>query len=160
MSSDIIRVGIVGANPRQGWAAMAHIPALTALPQFTLTAVCTTRAESAQAAAEAFGAGHAFTDAGDLAAHPEVDLVTVAIRTPAHLDPVVAALDAGKHVYCEWPLARTTKEAEMLAAAANDAGVHHAVGLQARYAPAVGYLRDLIAEGYIGQVTSVDVVAA
>ena len=160
MGSDIIRVGIVGANPQQGWASTAHVPALTQLPNFAITAVCTTRPESARMAATAFGAAHAFTDARQLASHPEVDLVTVAVRTPAHLDPVLAALEAGKHVYCEWPLARTTKEAEMMASAARDAGVTHAVGLQARYAPAVAYLRDLIAEGYIGQVTSVDVIAA
>src|SRR5689334_14467526 len=129
MGSDIIRVGIVGANPHQGWASTAHVPALKQLPDFWITAVCTSRAETAEAAAGAFGAGHAFTDPRALAAHREVDLVTVAVRTPAHLDLVHAALDAGKHVYCEWPLAATTKEAEVMAAAARDAGVHHAIGL-------------------------------
>ncbi|MCK7624327.1 Gfo/Idh/MocA family oxidoreductase [Streptomyces sp. RS10V-4] len=155
-----LRVGVIGANPDRGWAARAHIPALAALPDYALTAVATSRPESARAAARAFGAAHAFTDAGRLAAHPEVDLVVVTVKVPAHAELVGAALAAGKHVYCEWPLARTTEEAATLAAAAERAGVHHALGLQARYAPAVSYARELVAAGRLGRITSATVHAA
>jgi predicted dehydrogenase len=147
-------VGIIGANPDRGWAARAHVPAIHPSPDFALTAVATTRAESAEAARDRFGAQHAFTDPACLAAHPDVDLVVVTVKVPAHVELVRAALDAGKHVYCEWPLTRTAAEAADLAAAARLTGVHAVVGLQARYAPAVGRARHLIAEGGIGTILS------
>jgi predicted dehydrogenase len=155
-----IRVGIIGASPDRGWAARAHVPALMALPEYEITAVGTSRPESARAAARQFGAAHAFTDAQQLAEHPEVDLVVITVKVPAHAELVQAALAAGKHVYCEWPLARTTEEADTLTKAARIAGVHHAVGLQARYAPAIAYARDLVEDGHVGRVTSATVYAA
>ncbi|MET8976487.1 Gfo/Idh/MocA family oxidoreductase [Streptomyces sp. NPDC004539] len=155
-----IRVGVIGASPDRGWATAAHLPALTALPDFEITAVATTRTGSARRAAELAGAAHAFTDPARLSGHPDVDLVVVAVKTPDHAGLVLPALDAGKHVYCEWPLARTTKEAEVMAEAAARAGVHHAVGLQARHAPAVRHARSLLTRGAIGRVTGVNVYAA
>jgi D-arabinose 1-dehydrogenase-like Zn-dependent alcohol dehydrogenase len=72
-------------------AASAHIPAIKASPDFVLTAVATTRAESARAARDRFGAQHAFTDAISLARHPDVDLVVVTVKVPAHVELVTAA---------------------------------------------------------------------
>jgi predicted dehydrogenase len=74
-----IRVGIVGVSPNRGFASIAHIPALRALPEFEITAVCTTRQDSAEAAARHFGVPLAFSDAEKLARHPDVDLVTVSV---------------------------------------------------------------------------------
>lgn len=155
-----IRVGVIGASPDRGWAARAHVPALMSLPGYRITAVCTSRPESARAAAREFGAPHAFTDARRLAEHPEVDLVVITVRVPLHAELVEAALAAGKHVYCEWPLARTSEEAGALVTSARRAGVHHVIGLQARYAPAIAYARELIAAGHVGRVTSATVYAA
>lgn len=150
-----IGIGIVGAGGEGSWAARAHVPALATLPGLRITAVSTTRPESAREAALVTGAEHAFTDARSLAEHPDVDLVVVSVKVPAHLELVTAAIDAGKHVLCEWPLARTTEEAEQLAAAADGAGVLHTLGLQARYSPAVRRARQLIADGYLGELHSV-----
>ena len=61
-NSNKIRVGIVGANPQRGFASVAHIPALQALPDFEITAVCTSRQDSAEAAARHLGARLAFAD--------------------------------------------------------------------------------------------------
>jgi predicted dehydrogenase len=83
-----------------------------------------------------------------------VDLVVVTVKVPAHVELVRAALDAGKHVYCEWPLTTTAAEAADLTGAARRAGVHAVVGLQTRFAPAVERARRLIAEGGIGTVLS------
>jgi predicted dehydrogenase len=149
-----IGIGILGANPDRGWAARAHIPAIEASPDFTLTAVATTRVQSAQAARDRFGARHAFTDAASLARHRDVDLVVVTVKVPAHVELVTAALDAGKHVYCEWPLTRTSAEAGVLAAAAKMAGVRTVTGLQGRFAPAVARARTMIAEGALGTILS------
>ncbi|MEU5418447.1 Gfo/Idh/MocA family protein [Streptomyces sp. NPDC020799] len=160
MERKSIRVGIIGASPERSWAARAHIPALTASPEYSITAVGTSRPESAHAAARQVGAAHAFTDARQLVEDPGVDLVVITVKVPAHAELAQAALTAGKHVYCEWPLARTTDEAEALVRSADAAGVHHVTGLQARYAPAIAYARELIADGRIGRVTSATVYAA
>ena len=106
-----IRVGMVGANPSRGFASIAHIPALQALPDFEISAVCTTRQDSADAAARHYGVPLAFCDAEKLAQHPDVDLVAVSVKVPDHYLPVMAAIEAGKHVYCEWPLGTNTEEA-------------------------------------------------
>ncbi len=100
-----------------------------------LTAVCTTRPESAEEAREAFGAKLAFHDFRAMVASPEIDAVAVVVRVPAHYEPTKAAIEAGKHVYTEWPLGRTTAEAEELAALARAKGVQTAVGLQSRVSP-------------------------
>ena len=152
------RVGIVGASASRGFASIAHIPALQALPDFEITAVCTTRQESAEAAARHYGVPLAFSDPEQLARHPEVDLVTVSVKVPDHLEPVMAAIEAGKHVYCEWPLGRDTAEAVRMLEAADRKGVRHAVGLQGQASPAINYARDLVAEGYVGRVLSATMI--
>src|SRR5437879_12679205 len=76
--TDKIRVGIVGATVTQGgshWGANAHVPALKALPNYELKAVCTSHEDTAKASAAAFGAERAFHRFSDMAAHPEVDLI-------------------------------------------------------------------------------------
>jgi len=98
-TSSKIRVGIVGANPQRGFASVAHIPALQALPDFEITAVCTSRQDTAEAAARHYGARLAFSDCEKLAQHPDVDLVTVSVKVPDHYRPVMAAIEAGKHIY-------------------------------------------------------------
>src|SRR5438874_6061577 len=125
-----IRVGLVRASASRGFASIAHIPALRALPQFEIAAVCTARQESAEAAARHYGVPLAFADPEKMAAHPDIDLVTVSVKVPDHYRPVMAAIEAGKHIYCEWPLGRDTAEAERMLQAAQQAGVRHAVGLQ------------------------------
>jgi predicted dehydrogenase len=154
-----IRVGIVGASAQRGFAAIAHIPALRALPQFEIAAVCTARPETAEAAARQYGAPLFFADPAALARHPEIDLVTVSVKVPDHYFPVMAAIAAGKHVYCEWPLGRDTAEAERMLAAAERRGVRHVVGLQGRMSPALNYVRDLVADGYVGRVLAASMLA-
>src|SRR5271170_151329 len=157
-TTDRIRVGIVGASPGRGFASIAHIPALRALPDVEITAVCTTRQESADATAKLFGIPLAFADPKQLAQHPHVDLVTVSVKVPDHYLPVMAAIEAGKHVYSEWPLGRDTEEAARMRDAANRKGIRHAVGLQGQVSPAINYTKDLIAEGYVGRVLSATMI--
>lgn len=153
--ADRIRVGLVGANPDKGWGSAVHIPALAALDRFELTAVATTRRESAERSAAAFGAKHAFDEVDPLVAHPEVDLVVVSVKAPDHYKVAKAALKAGKHVYCEWPLAANSGQAEELASLAASKGLCAMVGLQARGAPALRQARELVATGQIGRVFAV-----
>jgi len=146
-----IRLGLIGAGP---WAGRAHLPALAASPDFELAAVCTTRAETAEAARRKHGARLAFHDVETLVNSPEVDAVAVVVKVPHHHALTRAALAAGKHVYTEWPLGRTTAEATDLADLARARGLQTAVGLQARVSPALAHMRHLVASGHIGAVTA------
>ena len=153
--ADKIRVGIVGATVTQGgsgWGANAHVPAIDVLEDYELIAVCTTREETALASKEKFGAKYAFTDIHEMAKHPEVDLVAVVVRVPGHKDLVMAGLEANKAVFCEWPLGANLAEAEEMAKLAKERGLKTMVGLQARSDPTLMYARDLINDGYIGEV--------
>jgi predicted dehydrogenase len=91
-----------------------------------------------------------------MGADPQVEAALVAVRVPAHYKLSKDALDAGKHVYCEWPLGANTKEAEELAALARKKKLLTMVGLQRRASPAYMYMRELIKDGYVGQVLSVN----
>ncbi|MCL2395054.1 MAG: Gfo/Idh/MocA family oxidoreductase [Acidimicrobiaceae bacterium] len=150
-----IRVGIVGANPTRGWALSAHLPALSALPDYEVTAVSTTRAESAAETAAKFGIPHSFDNAKALAEHDDVDLVVISVKVPHHLELTRTALDAGKHVFTEWPLGASSEQAAELTTLAKARGVHHIIGLQGRHGPLNNYVRHLVSEGYVGRVLSV-----
>ncbi|MEU1208615.1 Gfo/Idh/MocA family oxidoreductase [Nocardia sp. NPDC005825] len=152
----MIRVGVVGAG---GWADSSHLPALTALEQFDVTAVATTNQDSATRAAAAHGVPHAFSDAYELAAHPEVDLVVVSVKASGHAAVIKAALKAGKHVVSEWPLGIDDDEAGELTAAATAAGVVHAVVLQGHHSPSARFTADLLADGRIGTLETVVLTA-
>jgi len=156
-----IRVGIIGANPARGWAAQAHIPALKSLSDdFEITALSTSRRESAAAAGKHFGVPLAFDNHQELVNNDAVDVVAVTVKVPYHLELATAALDAGKAVYCEWPLGNGLHEAETLAALAKKKGVLAVAGLQARSAPSVAYVRDLIEQGFVGEVLSTTLIGS
>src|SRR5438874_1623561 len=156
-----IRVGIIGANPDRGWAAQAHIPALRSLADdFEITALSTTRRESADAAGKLFGVPAVFDNHQDLVSNSAVDVVAVTVKVPYHLELATAALEAGKAVYCEWPLGNGLIEAETLAALARKKGVLAVTGLQARSAPSVAYVHDLIQQGYVGEVLSTTLIGS
>src|SRR2546429_6401839 len=155
--ADKIRLGLVGASVTGTWSSRSHLPAVRASAEVELTAVWTTRADSAEAARRAWGARLAFDDWRKMVASPEIDAVAVVVRVPSHYAPTKAALEAGKHVYCEWPLGRTTAEAVELAALAKANGLVTAVGLQARVNPAVMYMKEQIEAGFVGEVMAVHV---
>ncbi len=156
-----IRVGIIGASPDRGWAAEAHIPALKSFSDdFEIAALSTSRRESADAASKLFGVPVAFDNYQDLVNRADVDVVAITVKVPYHLELATAALNAGKAVYCEWPLGNGLKEAETLAMLAKKKGVLAVVGLQARFAPSVAYVHDLISQGYIGEVLSTSLIGS
>jgi len=136
MAEAKIRVGVIGANARYGWGMRAHLPALLSLPEYELTAVCTAHPETAEESAKQYGARLAFHDYQQMVMHPEIDLVSVAVKVPMHYGMVMAALGAGKHVYCEWPLGANLEEAEEMAALAKTKGGH----------------QELLSENYLGEV--------
>jgi predicted dehydrogenase len=154
----MLGVGIVGVSPVRGWAATSHIPALRALPNYEVRALSGHSAESARAAGEAFGVGAVFSDHERLVTRPDIDVVAVTVKAPHHRELVVAALAAGKAVYCEWPLGRDLDDARAMAALAAEQGVRTVVGLQARQAPVIERVRELLGDGYVGEVLSTTMV--
>jgi predicted dehydrogenase len=160
MRNGRIGVGIIGASPGKGWASATHVPALKSLPFFDLCAVSTSRPESAEAARKQFGVPLAFHDPLEMIARAEVDLVVISVRVPRHYELVSAAIRAGKAVFCEWPLGNGLSEATELAALARAEGVGNWVGLQNRAAPSVNRIRDLVREGYLGEVMSTTLIGS
>ncbi|MGW3986560.1 Gfo/Idh/MocA family protein [Streptomyces sp. NPDC004830] len=157
-----IGVGIVGLSADGGWGARGHLPALRAVGGYELRALTASTPDSARKAAAAFELPEsaAGTDAAALADRDDVDLVVVTVRVPHHRELILPALRAGKTVLSEWPLGNGLAEAEELAGLAAATGVRTAVGLQARSAPVVRYLRDLVADGYVGDVLSTTLVGS
>jgi predicted dehydrogenase len=151
-----LRIGIVGADAKgQGWAPLAHFPALRSLPEYEIAALCTAHEDTARAAAERYGMANAYHDYRKMFGSSDIDVVAAVVRAPNHHEVVMAALHAGKPVYCEWPLGANTAQAEEMAALARAKGVKAVVGLQAHCDPTLRYTRDLIAQGYIGDVLAI-----
>lgn len=157
MSIKKLRVGIIGADTKASWAGASHVPAIQSEPGLQLAAVATRRQESAKAAAEAFGAERWYAAPYALISDETIDLVTIAVKVPARKDLVLAALLAGKAVYCESPLGATVAETEEMAAAVGS--LHTAIGLQGRYSPAVRRAAELVTAGKLGRLLSARVHA-
>lgn len=156
-----IRVGFIGLNPDSHWAATAHVPALHALSdKFIIVGVANSTPESSRRTAEALNLPHAFSSVDELVHSPEIDLVVVTVKVPHHLKLVTAALEAGKHVYCEWPLGNGLDEARRLAKLAVEKGVVAVAGTQARAALEIEHLKKMIAEGYVGKVLSTTLIGS
>ena len=152
MAQRRMRIGVVGANGgTDRWGARAHLPAIAALAEAELVAVCTAREETAKRAQQRTGTRLAFWDYRAMVHSPDIDLVTVAVRIALHHPIVMAALDAGKDVFCEWPLALTAAQATELSTRAQAQGVAHAVGTQGRFSPGIMYAKELMEGDYVGR---------
>lgn len=156
---NLVRLGIIGVSPGSSWGYTAHVPAVASLPDARITAVATTREESAAQAANLVGADAWFTDPESLAASDLVDAVVVTVKVPAHERAVSAALAANKPVFCEWPLAQNFDIARKLAERAAKQGLTTAVGLQACYSHGVPQLHEALNAGALGDIRAVSVQA-
>jgi len=157
MTQKLIQVGIVGASAQKSWAHVSHVPAINGLSGLTLAAVATRNEQSARKSAEAFGANRWFSDPLAMINHDQIDVITISVKVPAHRELVLAALNAGKAVYCEAPLGRTVAEAEEMANAVGS--LHTAIGLQGRLNPAVRRAAQLLSSGKIGRPLNARIVS-
>ena len=154
-----IRIGFIGLNPDSHWASTAHIPALQSLKEeFQVFGVANSSPESGQRTAKALDLPQAFDTPQDLVKSKDIDLVVVTVKVPYHFELVSAALEAGKHVYCEWPLGNGTEEARKLTELAESKGVIAAVGTQMRTSPELRFIQQLVSDGYVGEVLSTTLV--
>ncbi|MBD2757718.1 Gfo/Idh/MocA family protein [Spirosoma validum] len=161
MESDKIKVGLIGLNPDSQWASVSHIPSLKLLSnKFDIIGVANSTHESAKKAAVAFQIPNAFENAQMLVESNDIDLVVITVKVAYHFELVKAALEAGKHVYCEHPLGNGLEETKTLAALAKSKNVIAVVGTQMVVAPELLYLAQLINEGYVGKVLSTTLIGS
>lgn len=158
MSKTTVGVGIIGLSSEESWAARAHVPAIRVAEGYKIAALSTSNIESASMAAAQYDVPAYFDNADELAQHRDVDLVVVAVRVPRHRELVSAALNAGKQVYCEWPLGNGKADADAINSL--NADVQGFVGLQGRSSPALRYIRDLVGAGLIGEIVSTTLVGS
>lgn len=144
--SDRIRVALVGAS---SFAQGVHIPNMGILrKQFVLRAVMTRTGANAHAVATTNEAEYCTTDYGEVLVDPDIDLVMIANRHDLHGPMVLQALEAGKNVFVEKPLAVTSEEIDAIEAfyQANPAGPLLMTGFNRRFAPGVRKIRDALAK--------------
>ncbi len=146
--TDRVRIGVFGTS---WWADAMYLPALANHPRATVAAICGRRAAPAKELADRWAIPAWFTDPSQMLAEAELDAVIVATANDSHHPLSLAAIETGLHVLCEKPLAMNVDQATELAAAARQAGVVTMVPFTYRYMPMMQWLRQLIAEGYIGR---------
>lgn len=154
----MVGYAFMGAAHSQGWRTVGRVFDLPLRP--VLAAVCGRDAAAVRAAADRHGWAAAETDWRDLVARDDVDVVDICTPGDSHAEIAVAALEAGKHVLCEKPLANTVAEAEAMAAAAERGrarGQAAMVGFNYRRVPAMAYARELVADGRLGALRHVRV---
>lgn len=155
-----IKVGIIGVNAERGWATLAHIPALSALQEYQITAITNREGDAGKTISEKYNIPDVYLNAADLLSHADVDLVVVTVKVPLHKELVIAALNSGRNVFCEWPLGNGLAEAEEIVALARQKDIKCFVGLQSRVVPALNYVKDLVKQGYVGKVLSTSMIGS
>ena len=152
----MVGYAFMGAVHSQAWRSAGRffdLPLATAM-----TTLCGRDAAAARAAAERMGWSSVETDWKDLVKRDDVHLVDICTPGDTHAEIAIAALEAGKHVLCEKPLANTVAEAEAMveaAVAAEQRGVHSMVGFNYRLVPAIALARKLVADGRLGTIRHV-----
>lgn len=152
----MVGYAFMGAAHSQAWR---NAPSFFTLPLHPeMTALCGRNAEAATAVAERFGWQSVETDWRLLLKRSDIDLIDICTPGDTHAEIAIAALEAGKHVLCEKPLANSVAEAEAMTAAAEKAaesGIRSMVGFTYRRVPAIGLAQRLVAQGRIGTVRNV-----
>ena len=142
-----VRVGVLGAG---AWAKFAHIPGYLRDPRCELVAIADPELERAKEFAAEFGIPNVYASHEALIARADIDLVDVCTPSATHLELSWAALEAGKHVLCEKPVAYDYQETRRAAAFARQKGLKTKLGFTFRYSPAMQYMKELIDQGYVG----------
>ena len=142
-----VRVGVLGAG---AWARHAHLPGYRRDPRCEVVAVADPQLDLARDLAHAFDIPSVTGDAADLFARADIDLIDVCTPSHTHFELAWAALEAGKHVLCEKPVAYDFRDTLRARDLARRKGLKTKVGLTFRYSPAMRYMRELVATGFVG----------
>jgi predicted dehydrogenase len=142
-----VRVGVLGAG---AWALGAHLPGYRRDPRCRIVAIADPQQDLAKEAARRFNIPEVVQTHRDLVDRDDIDLIDVCTPSHTHVELASAAIDAGKHVLCEKPVAYDFRDTRRLAARAREKGLKTKLGFTFRYAPALRYMRALVADGFIG----------
>jgi predicted dehydrogenase len=149
-----VNVGIIGAN----WGMVGHLPALRALPNVNVTAVCTSRRETALAAAERYAVPKPYGDYQDMVRDPDLDLIVVGSKPSNRFPMVMAALEAGKNVFNANPFAVNLEQAWRMVEAQQRVGRVGAIDAQFQWTPQIARAKELIDDGFVGDLHTVSCV--
>jgi predicted dehydrogenase len=147
MAGQRLGIGVVGVGR---WAGLAHLPGWARDDRCRIVGVCDREPERAAAAAERYGAEVATEDYRVLLDRDDIDVIDVVTRDGEHFPVNLAAVEAGKHVLSEKPVAHDHHDVRRIAELARSKGLKTKVGFTFRYSPAVRYLKDMIARGDLG----------
>lgn len=145
---DRVRIGVIGL----GWFGEIHCDAIKANPALELVALCTRTQSRLDELGQKYGVDKLFTDYNDLLADPDIDAVSIVTMWDQHTDPTLAALDSGKHVFLEKPMAHTVADCQRICDAAAKARGILMIGHICRFNPRYATARAQIASGSIGKV--------
>lgn len=148
MSESTLRVAVLGAG---AWAESAHIPGWQRDPRAEVVAICDAVRERAEGFARKFDIPEASDDWQALVGRPDVDVVDVCTPSHTHFELSWAALEAGKHVLCEKPVAFDYRDTRRAAELARSKGLKTKLGFTFRYSPGVRYAWSLIQDGFVGR---------
>jgi predicted dehydrogenase len=146
-SSRRVRVGVLGAG---AWARGAHLPGFRRDDRCEIVAIADPNIALAEAAAREFGIPTVYDSHAPLIERADVDLVDVCTSSATHFELSWAALEAGKHVLCEKPVAFDFRDTRRAAELARSKGLKTKLGFTFRYAPAMRYFGKLVADGFTG----------
>lgn len=146
----VLNIGVIGCGKI---AQMRHLPEYAANPAVKLYGLYDLNAQRTEALAEQYGA-KAFSSYQELLADPAIDAVSVCTANASHCEVTVAALEAGKHVLCEKPMATTLSECEQMVEAAKKTGKFLMIGHNQRLARAHARAKELIVQGEIGEIVT------
>jgi UDP-N-acetylglucosamine 3-dehydrogenase len=147
---DRLRIGVIGL----GWFGEIHCEAIIGIPNLELAGLCTRTPDRLKALGAKFGVKKLFTDYKQMLADPDIDAISVCTMWDQHTDPAIAALEAGKHVFLEKPIASTMKDANAIIAAGKRAKGILQVGHIVRFNPRYRMAKKQIEEGKIGRILS------
>ena len=146
-ASGRVRVGVLGAG---AWAEFAHLPGYKRDPRCELVAIADPVVERAKAFAAKFGIPHVYDSHAALIGRDDIDLVDVCTPSATHFELSWAALEAGKHVLCEKPVAYDYRDTIRASELAKRQRVKTKLGFTFRYSPAMQYMKQLIDDGFVG----------
>jgi predicted dehydrogenase len=145
-----LRVGLIGC----GAFGESHLAAFAAIPYARIAAVTDTAPDRARRAAERYGVPHIARDFQELVAMPDIDAVSVVTTEDQHLKPVLAALENGKHVFVEKPMAMSVEDAQQMVDAARKSGLNLMPGHLLRFEPRYATVKEKLTAGRLGRILS------
>jgi UDP-N-acetylglucosamine 3-dehydrogenase len=147
---DRLRIGVIGL----GWFGEIHCETIVGVASLELTALCTRTPDRLAALAGKFGVAKTFTNYHDLLADPEIDAVSICTMWDQHTEPAIAALEAGKHVFLEKPIASTVADARSILAASKRSKGILSIGHIVRFNPRYRMAKQAIEAGRIGKIVA------